>query len=232
MNFKYLLAFLIAAGAVGRSSADDVFTLDGKKFENVQDVALKPGGLFFVTGSGMSMQGLTVPYTNLSNPMKARYHCDPYEIGMAFARENQTVVLTKNLAFSLDNLEAAKQKARAEKKLLGFILEWDSMLKPAQPMGEGSDSALAHFYDVFNDSLVLVFVRHETEQSLVPDAVKAGFFGPDEGGYSPSMAVVTADCSTYICEVPYGGKESNGAIREKIFRQKITVIQKFLQAHQ
>jgi hypothetical protein len=107
-------------------------------------------------------------------------------------------------------------------------MEWDSMLVPARPMEHGgSDSGLAHFYDAFNDGLVLVFVRHENELGKVPDAVKQGFNGPEEGGFAPNMAVVTADCSQFICEIPFGGKDSTGQIREQIFRQKITVIKKF-----
>ena len=104
------------------------------------------------------------------------------------------------------------------------------MLHPARPMGRGSDSGLAHFYDVFHNNMVLVFVRHENELDKVPAAVKTGFFGPEEGGFAPNMAVVTADCSKFVCEIPYGGKESNGRIREQIFCKKIAVIQKFLRA--
>ena len=172
---------------------------------------------------------MTVPYDNLPEDVKQKYHCDPFELGLAFARQNEVVYLSKNVAFSLDHLEAAKKKALAEKKMLGFIMEWDSMLVPAKPLVRGSPGGLAHFYDVFNDGLVLVFVRHESELGNVPDAVKTGFNGPDEGGFSPNMAVVTADCSQFVCEIPYGGNESNGAIREKIFRDKIAVIKKFAQ---
>ena len=151
---------------------------------------------------------------------------------MLFARQNQTVYLNKNLAFSLDNLDAAKKKAKVEKKILGFIMEWDSVLVPSHPMGgSGSNSGLAHFYDVFNDSLVLVFVRHESELDKVPDTVKQGFNGPEEGGFAPNMAVVTADCSQFVCEIPFGGKGSTPQIREQISRQKIDVIKKFASAH-
>ena len=45
------------------------------------------------------------------------------------------------------------------------------------------------------------------------------------------MCVVTADCSQFVCEIPYGGDHSNGAIREKIFRDKIGVIKQFLKDH-
>jgi hypothetical protein len=172
MKTKCLLSLTLICFAACRSLADDVTTLDGQTYKDVRDVSPKPKGLFFVTGSGASsVQGVTVAYTNLSQATKDQYHCDPYELAMTFARQNQTVNLSKNLAFSLDQLEAAKKKARDEKKLLGFIMEWDSMLKPARPVGDYSDNALAHFYDVFHDNMVLVFVRHEDELGKVPPAV-------------------------------------------------------------
>jgi len=40
----------------------------------------------------------------------------------------------------------------------------------------------------------------------------------------------SADCSQFVCEIPYGGEQSNGLIREQIFRQKIAVIKKFQKA--
>jgi hypothetical protein len=207
--------------------ADDITTLDGHTYTDVRDVALKPKGLFFVTGEGDSMQGVTIPYDNLPPDIKQKYHYDPFEIGLGAARQDAQVDLTKNLAFSLDNLDAAKKKAQAEKKMLGFVMVWDSFFVPSRPLGRGSRDGLAHFYDVFHDALVLVFVRHESELGKVPDAVKKGFFGPDEGGFAPNMAVVTADCSQFVCEIPYGGNDSDGAIREQIFRQKIEIIKNF-----
>ena len=229
MKPKFLLSLMLLCLAASRSMADDLTTLDGQKYPGIRDVSPKPTGLFFVTGDGDSMKGVTVAYTNLSQATKDQYHCDPYELAMAFARQNQVVYLNKNLAFSLDNLEAAKKKARDEKKLLGFVLEWDAMMTPARPVGKYSNNALAHFYDVFHDNMVLVFVRHEDELGKVPAAVSQGFGGPDEGGYAPSMAVVTADCSHYICEIPYSKKDFAG--REQIFRQKIAVIKQFQAAN-
>jgi hypothetical protein len=212
------------------SSAEDITTLDGQKYTDVRDVSPKPGGLFFVVGTGASVKGVNVPYTNLLDEVKEKYHYDPYEVSLAFARRNQPIILTKNLAFSMDNLEAAKKKAKEEKKLMGFIMVWDKFFVRSHPMYPSSNGALAHFYDVFHDNLVLVFVRHESELGLVPDAVKAGFTGPDEGGVAPNMAVVTADCSQLICEIPCGGMEYNTQIREQIFREKIAVIKAFLKA--
>src|SRR5580692_775598 len=231
MKTKYLLSLVVLCCAIDRSSADDITTLDGKKYENVSSVALQPNGLYFIVGSEDSMQGVTVPYTNLPPDILDKYHYDPFEIAISFARLNRPINLTKNLAFSLDNLDAAKKKAKDENKMIGFIMEWDTMLVPAYPMGEGSESGLAHFYNVFRDGMVLVFVRHESELNSVPDAVKRGFSGPEEGGFAPNMAVVTADCSRFVCEIPFGGKESNGRVREAIFRQKIEVIKAFKKKH-
>lgn len=228
MNVKFFWSIVVAGFLADPCLADDITTLDGQTFQDIRDISAKPKGLFFVVGDGDSMKGVTIAYTNLSDEVKEKYHCDPFELAMIAARQDQVVYLNKNLAFSLSQLDAAKQKAKAEKKLIGFILEWDSMMVPARPMGEGSDDGLAHFYDVFNDNLVLVFVRHESELNSVPAAVGQGFFGPEEGGYAPNMAVVTADCSKFICEIPFGGKFSNGQVREQIFRQKIAVIKQFL----
>jgi hypothetical protein len=231
MRTKFLFILLIGCCFRLPGWAEDITTLNGKKYENVQDVAAKHNGLFFVYGQGESLHGVTVPFDQLPPDVKDKYHCDPFELGLAYARQDVPINLNKNLAFSLDNLEAAKKKAKAEKKLIGFIMEWDSMLIPAQPLYGGSDSGLAHFYDVFNDGMVLVFVRHENQLDKVPAAVRQGFFGPEEGGFAPNMAVVTSDCSQFICEIPFGGKQSNGGVREKIFRDKIAVIKQFLKDH-
>lgn len=223
---KLFLKIAIACFAV-TALAEDISTLDGQKYQDVRNITVKANGLYFVVGEGDSMRGVTVPFTNLVEETKEKYHVDSYELALAYARRNVRVPLAKNLAFSLDQLDAAKKKAKDEKKLIGFIMVWDSFFIPSHPMGPGSNGALAHFYDVFHDNLVLVFVRHEDELGKVPDAVKHGFSGPEEGGYAPNMAVVTADCSQFVCEIPEGGKESNGQIREGIFREKIAVIKKF-----
>ncbi len=222
MQPKCLLSLALICFAASRSLSEDLTTLDGQKYQDIRDVSPKTTGLFFVAGEGDSMRGVTVAYTNLSQATKDQYHCDPYELAMAYARQNQEVYLNKNLAFSLDQLDAARKKAQAEHKLLGFILVWDDFFRPAQPVGDYSENALAHFYDVFHDNMVLVFVSHERELGKVPPAVSQGFGGPDEGGYAPSMAVVTADCSHYICEVPYSKKDFAG--REQIMRARIAVI--------
>ena len=231
MKTHLTLIIIVLRCACPTCLALEITTMVGHHFVDVLDVALKHDGLFFVIGTGDSLKGVTVPFNNLPDDIKEKYHYDPFEIGMTFARQNQVVHLNKNLAFSLDNLEAAKKKASEENKMLGFIMEWDSMLVPAHPMKQGSQNGLAHFYDVFKDGLVLVFVRHENELGKVPAAASRGFSGPEEGGFAPNMAVVTADCSQFVCEIPFGGKDSNGQIREQIFRQKIAVIKKFTKEH-
>ena len=230
MNLKYFFRLAVVGVVLSQAAAEDITTLDGHTYTDVRDIALKPGGLFFVTGSDANMKGVTVPYANLPDDVKVKHHYDPYELALAYARQNQVINLAKNMAFSLDQLEAAKKKAKDEKKLLGFIMEWDSFFVPSHPMSRGSNGGLAHFYDVFHDNLVLVFVRHESELGEVPDAVKQGFNGSEEGGFAPNMAVVSADGSQFVCEIPYGGDQSNGQIRDQIFRQKISVIKKFQMA--
>lgn len=227
MKARYLTSLALLCLAIGRASAEDITTLDGKKYEDISSVAINPGGLYFVAGSGDSLRGVTVPFTNLPDATREKYHCGPFDIGLALARQNRPINLTKNVAFSLADLEAAKQKAKAENKPIGFIMEWDQMFAPAYPMAQGGPGGLADFYVVFHDNLVLVFVRHESELGSVPDAVRKGFFGKEEGGFAPNMCVVSPDCSQFICEIPYGGKGSDGKIREEIFRQKIEVIKEF-----
>jgi hypothetical protein len=186
MKPKHVFSLAVIVLAVNQAAAEDITTLDGQTYAEVRDVALKPGGLFFVVGTGETMKSVTVPYANLPDDIKERHHYDPYELALAYARQNRPINLTKNLAFSLDHLEAAEKKAKEEKKLLGFIMEWDTFFVPSHPMSRGSNGGLAHFYDVFHDNLVLVFVRHESELGNVPDAVKAGFSGPEEGGFAPT----------------------------------------------
>ena len=226
---RYMKLYLsISLACVGFGAlATDITTLDGQKYEDVRNIAPKHNGLYFTVGTGMSAKGVTVAYTNLPPDLREQYHYDPFVWGLAAARENPLVSLNKNLAFSMATLEAAKKKAKAENKLMGFIMEWDNMFIPAHTWCQGGPCGLAHFYTVFHEPLVLVFVRHESELDSVPAAVKQGFNGPEEGGWAPNMAVVTADCSQFVCEIPYGGEKSTGAIRDPIFRQKIAVIKDF-----
>jgi len=218
------------AGALlpGTCRAEDIATLDGKKYENVRDVKPMADGIVFSYGPESNPGRNKALFRNLPADLQQKYGYDPFEEGLYNARANKPISLTLNSAYRLSSLEAAKKKAQAEKKLLGFIMVWDMMFQPARPMGKGGPNSLAGFYTVFHNELVLVFVRHEDELGKVPNAVGQGFFGPDEGGWAPNMAVVTADCSQYICEIPLGGSNSIGALREPIFREKIAVIKKFL----
>src|SRR5215469_6577526 len=112
MNLKYLLGLLVVAVfLLSRAAADEITTLDGQKYENVKDVMLKKNGLFFVSGTGSSMKGVTEPYNNLPDDIKDKYHYDPFEPGLAQARQNQLIVISTNMAFSLGTLEAARAKA-------------------------------------------------------------------------------------------------------------------------
>jgi hypothetical protein len=223
---------VIAAGlAVMAAQADDIATLDGKKYENVTDVKKQPDAIVFSHGTTNGMQRTRVLFSNLPDDVAQKYGYDPYEEGFYLARQNRPMILGLNRAFRLADLEAAKKKAKAEKKPIGFIMVWDSFFGQVQPMGQGGGNALAGFYTVFNKALVLVFVRHENELDKVPDAVKKGFFGPDEGGWAPNMAVVNEDCSQFICEIPIGGEKSNGVIREQVFKPKIAEIKKYQVDH-
>ena len=219
------------AGALlpGTCLAEEIATLDGKKYEGVRDVKPMRDRIVFSYGPESDPGRTTVLFRNLPGDLQKKYGYDPFEEGLYNARANNPISLALNSAYRLSRLEAAKKKAQAEKKLLGFIMVWDMMFRPGRPMAAGGPNDLADFYTVFNNALVLVFVRHEDELDKVPDAVKQGFFGPEEGGWAPNMAVVTADCSQFVCEIPLGGEHSTGAVREPIFRAKIAVIKKFLE---
>jgi len=233
VSHLFILALCVwGAGALlpGTCLAEEIATLDGKKYESVRDIKPMHDRIVFSYGPESDHPDrTTVLFRNLPVDLQKKYGYDPFEEGLYNARANGRISLTLNSAFRLSSLEAAKKKAQAEHKLLGFIMVWDMFFQPAQPMGAGGPNDLAGFYTVFNNALVLVFVRHEDELDKVPAAVRQGFFGPDEGGWAPNMAVVTADCSQYVCEIPMGGAHTSGAMREPIFRAKIAVIKKFLE---
>jgi len=133
-------------------------------------------------------------------------------------------------AFSLAQLEQAEAKAQAERKPLGFIMVWGQFFDhEADPRSKGSDSALVHFYEVFNQQLVLVFVRHETELGMVPVAVRRGFSSVNEGGYAPNMAVVDATATEFIVEIPFRNLDGNG--RDQLFAAGGRVIDQWLATH-
>jgi hypothetical protein len=152
--------------------------------------------------------------------------------GVAAARNAAPIALFTDRAFSLSQLDDAKAKARAEKKPLGFVMVWGQFFgKKSDPREKGSASALAHFYRAFNDSLVLVFVRHESELRDVPDPVQKGFSGPNEGGFAPNMAVLDADATQLIVEIPMGGAKGDGATRDQVFAAGAAKIDQWMAAH-
>jgi len=221
--------FIVAGLVLMTCHADDITTRDGKKYENVTDVKKLPDSILFSHTTTNGVSRAKVFFSNLPDDLAQKYNYDPYEEGFYIARQNRPIIMGLNRAFRLADLEAAKKKAKAEKKPIGFIMVWDSFFGQFEPMAQGGGNDLAGFYTVFNKALVLVFVRHKSELDKVPDAVKKGFFGPDEGGWAPNMAVVTEDCSQFICEIPLGGEHSNGVIREQTFRPKIAEIKKFME---
>lgn len=226
-RFGVLVTACLSVGLIQFVHADDIKTLSGKTYSNVSNATNTATLVIFSYQAGSGTRRIAVPFSELPDDLKRKYHYDPFEEGLLAARQNKPVVLGLKSAYRLSDLEAAKKKAQAEGKHLGFVMVWDSIMGTGFPMGEASRNALADFYTVFGNGLVLVFVRHENELSQVPAAVKEGFFGPEEGGFAPNMAVVTADCSKFICEIPMGGKGSNGQVREAVFRKKIAEIKKF-----
>lgn len=152
--------------------------------------------------------------------------------GVTAAKASQRLTVQLTSAFNLSQIETAKARALTEHKPLGFIMVWGQFFgKETDTRSKGSVPALAHFYRAFNSNLVLVFVRHETELGLVPDAVKEGFCGPDEGGYAPNMAVVDATATEFIVEIPYGGTDSNGEKRDQVFAAGAAKIDQWLTTH-
>jgi hypothetical protein len=165
------------------------------------------------------------PATSRSTPSKNRF-----ADALNTAKYSAPRLMRKSDAYSLADLEKAKAQAQAEKKPLGFVMVWDVMFKTASnTRTEYGDSALHHFYQAFHQNVVLVFVRHETELRDVPEAVKKGFFGPDEGGHAPNMAVTDATASEFIVEIPYLGK--NGPGRDPLFASGAEKINAWLDTH-
>ncbi len=153
--------------------------------------------------------------------------------GVNSAKSGEHVVMRLDSAFSLSQIEAAKAKAIREHKPLGFLMVWGQFFDPkaVDSRAQGGGEGLAHFYRAFRNTLVLVYVRHETELGLVPEAVKKGFNGPDEGGFAPNMAVVDATASELIVEIPYGGAKSNGTVRDGVFTAGAQKIEQWLSTH-
>jgi hypothetical protein len=223
------LAFLLLAlGAISFVAAEDLKTLDGKEFTGITNVTVQPDCLKFMTPTGPQ----AIDFLKLSEETRAHYHYDPLLGGIARGMKNKTAALKKTDAFSLATLNDAVAKATAEKKCLGFMMMWDKFYgTPVAPMTAGSTPGALHFYNSFKDSLVLVFVAHESELDKVPESVKKGFAGPDEGGWAPNLCVVSSDLKDYIVEIPLGGPDADGKARQKIFSEKIAAVQAYLSEH-
>jgi hypothetical protein len=148
------------------------------------------------------------------------------------AKPPGTMTLTLESAFRLSQLEEAKKKAMEEKKPLGFIVVWDACFNVAgTSSGDNSSAGLVHFYETFNHSCVLVFVRHEDEMHQVPPKANEGYHSSDAGGFSPKMAVLSADTADLICMIPLGiGSDghTNREAREKVFTEKKKVMEEYL----
>jgi len=210
------------------SAAEDVYCLDGTIISNVISVKARIDTLSVTTAAGV----VGVPFTNLPTAVRIKYGYDAFEAGYVHAHRARPVINRLSDCFSMAHLDQAKAKAQRDGKCLGFILVWGQYFgSQVFPQGQGGDCATAQFVACFKDSLVLVFVRHETEIGHVPAAVHDGYSGPDEGGFAPSMAVTDPACSTYICEVPMGGSDSDGAKRLTVFRNRIDRIKAWLTAH-
>lgn len=154
---------------------------------------------------------------------------DHFSSGLEAAKTAPNRAVKLSEAFSLSQLEQAKAQATRLHKPLGFIMVWGQFFdKPTSTQVDGSEGVLLHFVEAFKDSLVLIFVRHENELQQVPRAVRAGFFGPDEGGYAPNMAVVDATASEFIVEIPY---TKPGAQRDTVFHTATGKINTWLSTH-
>ncbi len=226
------IAMLLAAAFIAR--AEDIKTIDGRDFPDVSEIKAKPDGLVLFTADG----SVKVPFSNLPEEVRRRYHYDPLAAGLYVARGDLVVTVTGQSMFHLTDpaqMKDAVKKAKAEGKLIGVVLLWKTMLdKPVNTLsGPAGDSAtaLGHLYASFHDSLVLAYVFHENEFGKWPPIVSKGMASPDEGGLSPSMTVVDPDFSCYICQVPMGGEDSDGKIRAALYQDRIRVMRGWLDQH-
>ena len=157
-------------------------------------------------------------------------YIDHFSRAIMEAMNGTTRTMHLSDAFSLAQLPQAEATAKAERKPLGFLMVWGQFFDhDADSRGLGSDSALVHFYQVFGRELVLVFVRHESELGMVPAAVKKGFFGPDEGGFAPNLAVTDASAREFITEIPY--RHLDGSGRDPVFTAGARKIDQWLEYH-
>lgn len=165
-----------------------------------------------------------------STPTPTPEQRDRFSGSLAAAKNAGGMTLSTHSAYSLSELDKAKAQAQADKKPIGFIIVWGNFFGEAPDTREhGGNTALLHYYEAFRDHLILVFVRHETELTSVPDAVKKGFFSPEEGGWAPSMAVTDATVSEFIVQIP--SRNLDGPGRDKLFAAGAKKIDQWLDTH-
>lgn len=223
MKIEHILTIALCISSALR--ADDIRTLDGAEFKDVKNLSIQPDCLKFYTEDGPK----TVDFLALDDQTRQKYSYDPLLAGIARGMTSRPGSLKKSDGFSLNSVEQIIEKAKAENKLVGFMMMWDQFYnKPASPMGKGSESGALHFFNSFKDSMLIVFVAHENELDKVPDSVKKGFFGPDEGGFAPNMCVVSSDLKDFIVEIPLGGANSDGKVRQGVFDAKMAAIKQYL----
>jgi len=148
------------------------------------------------------------------------------------AKSAPTRAMVATDAFSLDQLEEAKTKARMERKPLGFIVTSKKCFGQAYNTRQTSAYAsLLHFHEAFKEPLVLVFVPQETTPAQIPPAVAKGVTSGEAGNLAPNMAVVDATASELIVEIPAGGPKADGEQRDAIFKAGAAKIQQWLSYH-
>ena len=189
-----------------------------------------------ISGTQVIQTGLQAAIIPPPQPAQIRASAAPVVIDhftspLLAAMNGPGLTLHLNDAFSLAQLDQAEATAQAQKKPLGFLMVWGQFFDkdPEDSRGQDSISALVHFYEGFNQGLVLVFVRHESELGLVPAAVHQGFGGPDEGGYAPNMAVTDATAKEFIVEIPY--RDLDGPGRDPLFAAGAQKIDAWLATH-
>jgi len=140
--------------------------------------------------------------------------------------------MTENDAFSLDQLDDAKSKARSERKPLGFVVVTKKCFGQAYTTRQtGGYSALLHFYEAFKDPLVLVFVPSNGEVS-VPGSVARGVkAAATQGVTAPYMVVTDATTAEDIGIIPPGDIKADGGKRDEIFKIGAAKIQEWLSYH-
>src|SRR5712675_510572 len=101
MKTKLFPIIITACFALANCFGDDITTIDGKKYEGVTDISVKPDGIVFSLNPKDGIGIAKVPFSNLPDNLKKKYNYDPFEDGLFIARNNKPVNLKKDMAFSL-----------------------------------------------------------------------------------------------------------------------------------